>query len=321
MITLEEIKNKMKIVYFGTPDFASYILQYILEQGAEVVGVVTNPDKPAGRGHKLRPSAVKEVAMKYCPNVPILQPENLRDVGFHAELKALGADLFIVIAFRMLPREVWAMPRLGTFNLHASLLPQYRGAAPIQHAILNDEKETGVTTFLLNEGIDEGNILLQEKIAITTEETGGSLHDKLMQLGAEVTFKTIQGLEQGTLSPKPQPKVEGLRYATKIFKEDRLLSFQQEPAHAIALRIRAMSPYPSAIATLGEEEIKVFKATPCPSLQGLQPGEYRVTKESVVVQCTEGAVELWEVQFPNKRRTTIHDYLLGNSFPEGGRFS
>ena len=271
MITLEEIKNKMKIVYFGTPDFASYILQYILEQGAEVVGVVTNPDKPAGRGHKLRPSAVKEVAMKYCPNVPILQPENLRDEGFHAELKALGADLFIVIAFRMLPREVWAMPRLGTFNLHASLLPQYRGAAPIQHAILNDEKETGVTTFLLNEGIDEGNILLQEKVA----------------------FKTIQGLEQGTLSPKPQPKVEGLRYATKIFKEDRLLSFQQESAHAIALRIRAMSPYPSAIATLGEEEIKVFKATPCPSLQGLQPGEYRVTKESVVVQCTEGAVELW----------------------------
>ncbi|WP_288171786.1 methionyl-tRNA formyltransferase, partial [Porphyromonas sp. CAG:1061] len=266
----------MKIVYFGTPDFASYILQYILEQGAEVVGVVTNPDKPAGRGHKLRPSAVKEVAMKYCPNVPILQPENLRDEGFHAELKALGADLFIVIAFRMLPREVWAMPRLGTFNLHASLLPQYRGAAPIQHAILNDEKETGVTTFLLNEGIDEGNILLQEKIAITIEETGGSLHDKLMQLGAEVTFKTIQGLEQGTLSPKPQPKVEGLRYATKIFKEDRLLSFQQESAHAIALRIRAMSPYPSAIATLGEEEIKVFKATPCPSLQGLQPGEYRV---------------------------------------------
>ena len=259
--------------------------------------------------------------MKYCPNVPILQPENLRDEGFHAELKALGADLFIVIAFRMLPREVWAMPRLGTFNLHASLLPQYRGAAPIQHAILNDEKETGVTTFLLNEGIDEGNILLQEKIAITTEETGGALHDKLMQLGAEVTFKTIQGLEQGTLSPKPQPKVEGLRYATKIFKEDRLLSFQQESAHAIALRIRAMSPYPSAIATLGEEEIKVFKATPCPSLQGLQPGEYRVTKESVVVQCTEGAVELWEVQFPNKRRTTIHDYLLGNSFPEGGRFN
>lgn len=321
MITLEEIKNKMKIVYFGTPDFAGYILQYILEKGAEVVGVVTNPDKPAGRGHKLRPSAVKEVAMKYCPNVPILQPENLRDEGFHAELKALGADLFIVIAFRMLPREVWAMPRLGTFNLHASLLPQYRGAAPIQHAILNDEKETGVTTFLLNEGIDEGNILLQEKIAITTEETGGSLHDKLMQLGAEVTFKTIQGLEQGTLSPKPQPKVEGLRYATKIFKEDRLLSFQQESAHAIALRIRAMIPYPSAIATLGEEEIKVFKATPCPSLQGLQPGEYRVTKESVVVQCTEGAVELWEVQFPNKRRTTIHDYLLGNSLPEGELFN
>lgn len=321
MITLEEIKNKMKIVYFGTPDFASYILQYILKQGAEVVGVVTNPDKPAGRGHKLRPSAVKEVAMKYCPNVPILQPENLRDEGFHAELKALGADLFIVIAFRMLPREVWAMPRLGTFNLHASLLPQYRGAAPIQHAILNDEKETGVTTFLLNEGIDEGNILLQEKVPITPEETGGSLHDKLMQLGAEVTFKTIQGLEQGTLSPKPQPKVEGLRYATKIFKEDRLLSFQQESAHAVTLRIRAMSPYPSAIATLGEEEIKVFKATPCPSLQGLQPGEYRVTKESVVVQCTEGAVELWEVQFPNKRRTTIHDYLLGNSFPEGERFN
>ena len=311
----------MKIVYFGTPDFAAYILQYILERGAEVVGVVTNPDKPAGRGHKLRPSAVKEVAMKYCPELPILQPESLRDEAFHTELKALGADLFIVIAFKMLPREVWAMPRLGTFNLHASLLPQYRGAAPIQHAILQDERETGVTTFLLNEGIDEGNILLQEKVAITPEETGGSLHDKLMQLGAEVTFQTIQGLTQGTLTPQPQAKVEGLRYATKIFKEDRLLSFQQDTAHRVALRIRAMSPYPSAIAVLGEEEIKVFSATPLPSLQGLQPGEYQVTKESVVVQCKEGAVELSEVQFPNKRRTSIHDYLLGNSFPEGGRFN
>lgn len=315
MKTLEEI-NRMKIVYFGTPDFASYILEYLVAQGNDIVGVVTAPDRPAGRGHKLRPSAVKEVAERVLPNVPLLQPENLKDEIFLAQLKALGADLFIVIAFRMMPKEVWAMPKQGTFNLHASLLPQYRGAAPIQHAILNDEAKSGVTTFLLNEGIDQGKILMQEEVAIAPDETGGSLHDKLMQLGAEVTHKTVQGLKEGRLIPRPQANDEGVKYATKIFKEDRLLSFRHSTAKQLELRVRAMSPYPAAIAVMGEEEIKVYTAREVAAMDGKAPGIAVVTGDAIVVQCLEGALELLEVQFPNKRRTTVHDYLLGNTIEE-----
>ncbi|WP_249170571.1 methionyl-tRNA formyltransferase [Porphyromonas levii] len=307
----------MKIVYFGTPDFASYILEYLVAKGNDIVGVVTAPDKPAGRGHKLRPSAVKEVALRVLPEVPLLQPESLKDEAFLAQLEALQADLFIVIAFRMLPKEVWGMPKQGTFNLHASLLPQYRGAAPIQHAILNDDAKTGVTTFLLNEGIDQGKILMQEEIEIATDETGGSLHDKLMQLGAEVSYKTVQGLAEGTITPRPQASDEGIKYATKIFKEDRLLSFQHSSARQLELRVRAMSPYPTAIAVMGDEEIKVFSAREVPSLGAKSPGTSVVTDSTLMVQCQEGALELLEVQFPNKRRTTVRDYLLGNKIEDG----
>ena len=316
MRTLEGIEL-MKIVYFGTPDFASYILEYLVAKGNDIVGVVTAPDKPAGRGHKLRPSAVKEVALRVLPEVPLLQPESLKDEAFLAQLEALQADLFIVIAFRMLPKEVWGMPKHGTFNLHASLLPQYRGAAPIQHAILNDEAKTGVTTFLLNEGIDQGKILMQEEIEIATDETGGSLHDKLMQLGAEVTYKTVRGLAEGTITPRPQASDEGIKYATKIFKEDRLLSFQHSSARQLELRVRAMSPYPTAIAVMGDEEIKVFSAREVPSLGAKSPGTSVVTDSTLMVQCQEGALELLEVQFPNKRRTTVRDYLLGNKIEDG----
>ncbi|WP_249172810.1 methionyl-tRNA formyltransferase [Porphyromonas levii] len=307
----------MKIVYFGTPDFASYILEYLVAKGNDIVGVVTAPDKPAGRGHKLRPSAVKEVALRVLPEVPLLQPESLKDEAFLAQLEALQADLFIVIAFRMLPKEVWGMPKQGTFNLHASLLPQYRGAAPIQHAILNDDAKTGVTTFLLNEGIDQGKILMQEEIEIATDETGGSLHDKLMQLGAEVSYKTVRGLAEGTITPRPQASDEGIKYATKIFKEDRLLSFQHSSARQLELRVRALSPYPTAIAVMGDEEIKVFSAREVPSLGAKSPGTSVVTDSTLMVQCQEGALELLEVQFPNKRRTTVRDYLLGNKIEDG----
>lgn len=310
----------MKIVYFGTPDFASYILEYLVAKGNDIVGVVTAPDKPAGRGHKLRPSAVKEVALRVLTDAPLLQPESLKDEGFLSQLQALEADLFIVIAFRMMPKEVWAMPRHGTFNLHASLLPQYRGAAPIQHAILNDEAKTGVTTFLLNEGIDQGKILMQEEIAIAPDETGGTLHDKLMQLGAEVTHQTIQGLADGTITPRQQVSDEGVKYATKIFKEDRLLSFQSSTAKQLELRVRAMSPYPTAIAVMGDEEIKVFAAREVAPLSGKAPGNVVVTEDALVVQCLEGALEVLEVQFPNKRRTAVRDYLLGNRIGEGIMF-
>ncbi len=310
----------MNIVYFGTPDFASYILKSLVDKGHNIVGVVTNKDKPAGRGHKLRPSSVKEVAMECLPQVPILQPEKLTDEGFISELRALNADLFIVIAFRMLPKTVWSMPKYGTFNLHASLLPKYRGAAPIQYAILNEDRETGVTTFLLNDGIDMGQILLQEAIAIAADETGGSLHDKLMQLGAEVTHRTIKGLADGSLHPKAQPEMGDTSYAHKIFKEDRVLHFTEETAHILALRVRAMSPYPAAIGILGNEEVKVFSVAEVPSLGSKLPGEIVVEGRRMMVQCVEGALELLEVQFPSKKRTHVSDYLLGNTLTEGISF-
>lgn len=310
----------MKIVYFGTPDFASYILEQLVGKGHDIVGVVTNPDKPAGRGHKLRPSSVKEVALRCLPQVPLLQPAKLNDPYFLEELRSLEADLFIVIAFKMLPKEVWSMPRLGTFNLHASLLPQYRGAAPIQHAILNDEQETGVTTFLLNEGIDEGKILIQERVPISPDETGGSLHDKLMHIGAEVTRQTIEGLDAGTLIPKSQTVEEPIRYATKIFKEDRFLSFQNSSARQLALRVRAMSPYPAAFGVLGSEEVKIYAVEEQAPLIGKAPGEIEQKGRRLMVQCKEGSLELLEVQFSSKKRTKVADYLLGNSLPDGAFF-
>lgn len=306
----------MKIVYFGTPEFAAYILEYLIDKGIEVVGVVTTPDRPAGRGHKLRPSAVKESALKACPEVPLFQPEDLNDDTFLHNLKALNADLFVVIAFRMLPKAVWDMPVHGTFNLHASLLPQYRGAAPIQYAVLNGDTESGVTTFLLNDGIDQGQILMQEAVRLSPDETGGSLHDKLMQLGAEVTCKTIKGIADGSLTPLPQADAEGLQYATKIFKEDRLLHFQTDTAVEIDRRVRAMSPYPTAIAVLGEEEIKVYRVAIADALPNTPAGNFVIDDHRVFVQCREGAIQLLEVQFPNKKRTSMHAYLLGNTLPD-----
>lgn len=311
----------MRIIYFGTPDFASYILEQLVEYGHQIVAVVTAPDRPAGRGHRMTPSAVKESALKHLPQVPILQPESLKDPNFLDQLKALEADLFIVIAFRMLPQAIWAMPRIGTFNLHASLLPQYRGAAPIQHAILNDERKSGVTTFFLNHQIDGGEILMQEEVEITGHETGGTLHDKLMKLGAKVTHETIKGLEKGTLKSRPQPSIAGVSYATKIFKEDRILDFRHRSAREIELRVRAMSPYPTAIAVMNDAtEVKVYEAYEISDLPSLQPGEILVTDSSLQVKCQSGAIEILELQFPNKRRTSVRDYLLGNQIAKGATF-
>lgn len=319
-------RAELRIVFFGTPEFASYTLERMAEEQIEVVGVVTPPDRPRGRGHRLAPSRVKEVAQRCYPSLPILQPESLKDPGFLGELQKLRADLFIVIAFRMLPREVWAMPPLGTFNLHASLLPDYRGAAPIQHAIMQGETETGVTTFFLNEAIDEGRILLQQKVPITPEDTGGTLHDKLMKVGAEVVLQTIQLLATaGTeVETKPQ-QTEGhqLHYATKIFKEDRILTFQHATADELHLRVRALSPYPAAIAITepdeGEEplELKIFRTAIRPTLAGLKPGEARVTSQSIQVQCKAGVLEILELQYPSKRRMETTAFLLGNPIPEG----
>lgn len=312
--------HRMRIVFFGTPEFASTVLERMVDYGCGIVGVVTTPDRPSGRGHRLQPSSVKETAQKLLPGTPILQPDKLRDNDFLDTLRALEADLFVVVAFRMLPRDVWAMPKCGTFNLHASLLPRYRGAAPIQHAILNGESMTGVTTFFLDEDIDTGRILLQHSVTISDTDNGGTLHDKLMDVGADLVCETIDliknaepGVHLGT-SQKELMTGEPLPLAPKIFKQDRELHFTKDSARQIVLRIRAMSPYPAALALLSDGvEIKVFDARVLLDVPGLNPGEVRITDDRrLIVQTVEGAVQLFVIQAPSKRRMAVEDYLLGN---------
>ncbi len=256
----------MKIVYFGTPEFASSQLEAIISAGYEVAAVVTVPDKPAGRGKKIQSSDVKLTALKY--DLPILQPVSLRAPEFMEELSSYKADLFVVVAFRMLPEIVWSMPPMGTFNLHASLLPQYRGAAPINHAIINGEKETGLTTFLLDKEIDTGEIIMQEKVVVEDDETAGTLHDKLMLLGNKVVVETIKMIEEGKVHSESQDSIierDGLQLkpAPKIFKEDCKVDWTKD-AKSIYDFIRGLSPYPAAhtqfVSENGETiDIKVFE--------------------------------------------------------------
>lgn len=318
-----------RVVFFGTPEFAATSLEYLLERKFNVVGVVTTPDRPAGRGHKLRPSAVKEVAKAH--KVPLLQPEKLKDESFLKKLSAWQGDIFVVVAFRMLPKEVWAMPPKGTFNLHASLLPAYRGAAPINRAIQNGEKVTGNTTFLLDEDIDTGNILLQHKMPITQGDNAGSLHDKLMHQGRELVALTIEGLSSGTLKkgqPQDPEKAKRAPKAPKIFKEDLQLHFSTTPADQVILNIRAMSPYPTAFGTLvgpdgKETNFKIFAAMRAgdTAKEGLQPGEISTDGKTFLhVGTPEGVVDLMEIQPPNKKRMTVNAYLNGATLPEGASF-
>lgn len=256
----------MKIVYFGTPEIASSQLEAIIAAGYEVAAVVTVPDKPAGRGKKIQSSDVKLTALKY--NLPVLQPVSLKSPEFIEELSSYNADLFIVVAFRMLPEVVWSMPPMGTFNLHASLLPQYRGAAPINHAIINGEKETGLTTFLLDKEIDTGEIIMQEKVVIEDDETAGTLHDKLMLLGNKVVVETIKIIEEGRVQSQSQEMIIErdnlqLKPAPKIFKEDCKIDWTKD-AKSIYDFIRGLSPYPAAHTQFVSEnndtiDIKVFE--------------------------------------------------------------
>ena len=250
----------MKIVYFGTPDFAVESLDAIMQSHHEVAAVVTVPDRQAGRGQKVVYSPVKQYALDH--DLPLFQPEKLRDPQFLEQLKTFQADMFVVVAFRMLPEAVWNMPPHGTFNLHASLLPRYRGAAPINHAIINGDTMTGVTTFLLNHQIDEGKILLQAETPITPNDNAGTLHDRLAAMGRELVVKTLDGIEAGTLTPRPQ---EGTPTAApKIFKDDCFIDFNR-PARQVVDFIRGLSPYPAALLTFinpqGEKVLfKIFDA-------------------------------------------------------------
>ncbi len=303
----------MNIVFMGTPDFAVASLHAIREAGHNVVGVVTVPDRQTGRGLKVTYSPVKQYALDH--GLPLLQPERLRDPQFQSDLQAWGADLFVVVAFRMLPESVWAMPPKGTFNLHASLLPQYRGAAPINWAIINGEHETGVTTFLLNHHIDEGSILLQESTPITPDDNAGTLHDRLAAIGSRLVVRTIDGLADGTLTPRPQSAVDDLRPAPKIFKPDCAIDWRL-PGQRIVDFVRGLSPYPAATMQMLDHKgvlqpIKVYQVAFEPAV-GSRVGELftdRKTYQKIGVQ--DGYIHILSLQLSGKRRVAIDEFLRG----------
>ena len=303
----------MRVVFFGTPDFAVESLDAICHSTHEVVAVVTVPDRQAGRGQKVVYSAVKQYALDH--NLPLLQPEKLRDPQFLDALQSYGADSFVVVAFRMLPEAVWAMPPRGTFNLHASLLPRYRGAAPINWAIMQGEHETGVTTFLLNHKIDEGAILLQESTPIAPDETAGSLHDRLAAMGRALVVRTLDGLATGTLSPRPQQGEPCP--APKIFKEDCRIDFGRT-CDEIDRHVRGLAPYPAATMTLvnpdGEEVLfKVFQVTCMKALEN-KPGElFCDSKKVLKISTADGFVQIISLQMSGKKKNSIEDFLRGNS--------
>ena len=309
-------KENLRIVFLGTPDFAVESLEAILANGYNVVGVVTMPDKPAGRGHKMYQSPVKLCAMSH--GIEVLQPVRLKDPEFVDRLRALEADLFIVIAFRMLPEVVWTMPRLGTFNLHASLLPRYRGAAPINRAVMNGDTETGVTTFFLKHEIDTGDIISQERVEILPDDNVGDVHDRLMHLGAKLTVKTIDDIIAGTLRPIPQDQLIGDTAPTpapKIFKEDCEIHWN-EPAEKIHNHVRGLSPYPAAWSTLISDSkevgaIKIFETQILNGSAPSSPGEISIDGNSLTVGTGTCKIEILSLQAPGKRRVTTAEYLRG----------
>lgn len=309
-------KSDLKIVFFGTPDFAVESLRGIIEAGFNVVAVVTAPDKPAGRGRSLQQSAVKQYALSV--GLPVLQPVKLKDEEFIAELQELNADLFVVIAFRMLPEVVWMMPPLGTFNLHASLLPRYRGAAPINWAVINGETQTGVTTFFLKHEIDTGDIIDACPIEIGPDEDCGSVHDRLMVLGAELTVKTVNSIVEGNLKVIPQEEVPGVEPcpAPKIFKDTCKIDWSQ-PAAKVHNLVRGLSPYPAAWSTLfsGDAEqgsLKVL-ATRITNTPASHSGLVRVDSSAgtMMVDCQDYQLEILSLQAPGKRRMTTAEFLRG----------
>lgn len=313
-------KEDLRIVYMGTPDFAVCALRNLVEGGYNVVGVITMPDKPAGRGHKLQYSPVKEYALSQ--NLPLLQPEKLKDETFIEELRALKADLQIVVAFRMLPEVVWNMPRLGTFNLHASLLPQYRGAAPINWAVINGETETGITTFFLQHAIDTGNVIQQVAIPIADSDNVGVVHDKLMELGGKLVVETVDAIIAGTVKAIPQDEMaEGieLKPAPKIFKETCRIDWNQS-AKRVYDFIRGLSPYPAAWSELPGANgipvvVKIFESEKIEESHQLQPGSIKTDgKKQLWVAVNDGFIAIRSLQLPGKKRMSTEDLLRGYQF-------
>ena len=312
-------KKDLRIVYMGTPDFAVEPLRRLVDGGYNVVGVITMPDKPSGRGHKMQFSPVKQFAVDH--ELHLMQPEKLKDEAFVAGLRELKADLQVVVAFRMLPEVVWAMPRLGTFNLHASLLPQYRGAAPLNWAIINGEKETGVTTFFLDKEIDTGKIIQQERVPIADTDDVGIIHDKLMFLGSDLLLQTVDAIIRGDIHPKPQDELflsnAELKPAPKIFKDTCLIDFSQ-PVKNIYNLIRGLSPYPAAWAQLqladgSQVPVKIYQAEKLPADgAAVKPGSVLTDGKSFIkVAAADGYIGLLSVLMPGKKRMAVADLLRG----------
>ncbi|MDD6641352.1 MAG: methionyl-tRNA formyltransferase [Bacteroidales bacterium] len=306
-------KQDLRIVFMGTPEFAVASLDALVGGGYNVVGVVTMPDKPAGRGYKMQFSAVKEYALAH--NLPLLQPEKLKNEEFLDALRALHADLQIVVAFRMLPEVVWAMPPLGTFNLHGSLLPQYRGAAPINWAIINGEQETGVTTFFLQQEIDTGDLILQKRTPITDGDNAGTIHDRLMSIGAAAVVETVDCIIAGTAPKTPQPQGVTLKSAPKIFKETCRVDWTQS-CHQIFNFVRGLSPYPAAWSVLHTDDktidIKLFEVTREPAAHTLQAGQVVCDgKNYLKVAVADGFVKIESLQPAGKKRMSAADWLRG----------
>jgi methionyl-tRNA formyltransferase len=305
----------LRIVFMGTPEFAVYSLKAIVEAGYNVVGVITAPDRPAGRGRKLQASAVKQFAIQQ--NLKVLQPVNLKSEDYLAELNELNANLQVVVAFRMLPEVVWKMPEFGTFNLHASLLPQYRGAAPINWAIINGEKETGVSTFFIDEKIDTGEMIMQEKVAITPTESAGELHDKLMQTGAHLILETLEAIKKGEVKTTAQPESGDLKTAYKLDRDNTRVDWEAPLENTYNL-IRGLSPYPTAWTMLSngnkEEIMKIYASDIEKTEHDHITGKIVQEGKTVKVAVKEGFLILKEVQLPGKKKMPIKDLLNGYEF-------
>lgn len=314
----------MKIVFMGTPDFAVRSLSILVDNGYEVAGVITAPDRPAGRGQEIRKSPVKAYAEEQGLNV--LQPTNLKDESFIAELKSLQPDLQVVVAFRMLPEVVWQIPTKGTFNLHASLLPQYRGAAPINWAIINGEEETGVTTFFIDKEIDTGKVIFQQRVPISNNDNAGILHDRLMETGAKLVLKTVQSIDKGEYQTTPQSEMSEaeLKPAPKIFKDDCRIDWNKS-VDAVYNFIRGMSPYPAAFTTLispeGKEYIlKVYNTTKELDENGQTPGSIESdNKNYLKVATPDGYISINELQLAGKKRMKTDEFLRGFNVLENWR--
>ncbi|SDL64509.1 methionyl-tRNA formyltransferase [Chryseobacterium taihuense] len=304
--------KSLKVVFLGTPEFAKHTLEAIHKSHHQVVGVVTVADKASGRGQKINQSPVKIFAVEN--NIPVFQPEKLRNSEFLEELRKLEADVFVVVAFRMMPKILFEIPKMGTFNLHASLLPDYRGAAPINYAVINGEPKTGVTTFFINEKIDEGNILLQQELTILPDENAGSLHDRLMLIGADLVVKTLDGLAENSITEKAQPEVRNPKNAFKIFKEDTKINWNKS-SKEIHQFILGMSPYPAAFTVLriSEEEknLKIFSGKYEVTDHHKESGSLEISKNEFKIYTKDGIYLPLELQLEGKKRMNLKDFLNG----------